>query len=195
MRIPRWLLAVSVLTIVAPLRLSVPASAVESQAAESHDCSAASPDAVIKLPMPLAKWGRVVCTPIGHVLTSSENWVWIMPDASGMVFIPSQLMDKPAEEMGDNKSYFTKIDVKKVQGDEFEKAYDTFHVGFDDKEVKPDAYRVDLVSVSGETMRLFFFDYDSYAWGMTCEEDKCDPDTRFMVLDKNHRPEPRQPAI
>jgi len=189
MRIRHRLLALSVLTIAAPLRLTSPALALEG-----HDCSDASAEAVTKLPMPLAKWGQISCTPIGQVLMSRESWVWIMPDASGVVFIPSQIVDKPPEELG-NKSYFTKVDVQQVKGEEFDRAYGTFHVGFDDKEVKPDAYRVDLVSASGQTMRMFFFDYDTYAWGMTCEEDKCDPDTRFMVLDKNHRPEPRQPAI
>jgi len=42
---------------------------------------------------------------------------------------------------------------------------------------------------------MFFFDYDSYAWAMTCPDNKCDTDTRFMILDKNHKPEPRPPAI
>lgn len=189
MRVRHWLFSLSVLTISAPLGFASPAAALEG-----HDCSGASADAVTKLSMPLAKWAQVACTPLGQVLMSRDNWVWIMPDASGMVFIPSQLADTVPQEIGD-KSYFTKIDVQKVKGEEFNRAYSTFHVGFDDKEVKPDAYRVDLVSVSGQTMRMFFFDYDTYAWGMTCENDKCDPETRFMVLDKNHRPEPRQPAI
>jgi hypothetical protein len=117
-----------------------------------------------------------------------------MPDASGTVFVPSQISDKEPEELG-NKSYFTKIDVRRVSGEEFDQIYGIFHAGFDDKEVKPDAYRVDIATVSGKTKRMFFFDYDSYAWGMECPDNKCDPDTRFMVLDKNHRPEPRRHAI
>ena len=189
MRIRNWLLTLSVLTIAAPLKFASPAVAVEG-----HDCSGAPEDAVTKLPMPLAKWAQIACTPIGHVLMSQDGWIWIMPDASGMVFIPSQVVDKEPEELG-NKSYFTKIEVQKVKGEEFEQVYGTFHIGFDQQEVKPDAYRVEMTSVSGKTMEMFFFDYDSYAWGMTCAEGKCDPDTRFMVLDKNHRPQPRQPAI
>jgi hypothetical protein len=189
MRFRHWLLAFSVLTIAAPLKLASPAVALEG-----HDCAGAPEGEVTKLPMPLAKWAQLACTPIGQILMSHEGWVWVMPDASGTVFVPSQIADKPPTELTD-KSYFTKIDVQPVKGAEFEEAYDTFHVGFDEKEVKPDAYRVDITTVSGETMRMFFFDYDSYAWGMTCSEDKCDIESRFMVLDKNHRPEPRQPAI
>jgi hypothetical protein len=193
MRIRHCLLALGVLTIATPLKFASPAAAVENPL-EHNDCVGSPEDAVTKLPMPLAKWGQIACTPIGHVLMSRENWVWIMPDASGMVLVPSQIVDKEPEEVG-NKSYFTKIDVQPVKGDEFNQVYGTFHIGFDDKEVKPDAYQVDLATASGKTLRMYFFDYDSYAWGMTCPENKCDIETRFMVLDKNHRPEPRQPAI
>jgi hypothetical protein len=189
MRIHHCLLVLSVLTIATPLKFASPALAVED-----HDCAGSPEEAVTKLPMPLAKWGQVACTPIGQVLMSRKNWVWIMPDASGMVFVPSQIVDKEPEEVG-NKSYFTKIEVQQVKGDEYNQVYNTFHIGFDDNEVKPDAYQVDLATVSGKTLRMYFFDYDSYAWGMTCPDNKCDTDTRFMVLDKNHRPEPRQPAI
>ncbi|HEY4265081.1 MAG TPA: hypothetical protein VGM72_07170 [Micropepsaceae bacterium] len=192
MRVRHCLVALSVLTIAAvPFKFLSPAIALEG---EAHDCAGASQDAVTKLPMPLAKWGQISCTPAGHVLMSRDDWVWVMPDGSGMVFVPSQMGDKEPEE-ADNKSYFTKIDVKPVKGDEFNQVYRTFHIGFDDSEVKPDAYQVDLATASGKTLRMYFFDYDSYAWGMTCPDNKCAIDTRFMVLDKNHRPEPRQPAI
>ena len=189
MRLRHWLVALSVLTIAAPLRFASPAVALEG-----HDCAGSPEDAVTKLPMPLAKWAQIACTPIGHILMSHEDWIWVMPDASGTVFVPSQIVDAEPEQLG-NKSYFTRIEVRPVKGEEFEEAYGTFHVGFDDKEVKPDAYRVDITTVWGKSMRLFFFDYDSYAWGMTCPDNKCDIDSRFMVLDKNHRPESRQPAI
>lgn len=189
MRIGKFLVALSVLTIAASLRLASPAAALQG-----HECSGAAAEAVSKLPMPLAKWGQIACTPFGQILMSQEGWVWVMPDASGAVFVPSQISDKKPEELGD-KSYFTKIDVERVSGEEFDRIYRIFHAGFDDKEAKPDAYRVDIVTVSGKTMRMFFFDYDSYAWGMQCPDNTCDPDTRFMVLDKNRRPEPRRPAI
>jgi hypothetical protein len=185
----RWALALSALTIAAALRATAPAVAVEG-----HDCSSAPPDAVIKLPAPLSKWGRITCTPLGHMLTNHEGWIWIMPDASGTVLIPAQELES-AKESASAEAYFTRIDVAQVKGEEYDSAYGTFHIGFDDKEVKPDAYRVDLTAASGKTIRMFFFDYDSYAWGMTCPDNKCDADTRFMVLDKNNRPKTRQPSI
>jgi hypothetical protein len=185
----RWALVLSALTIAAGLKATVPAIALAG-----HDCSSAPPEAVVKLPTPLSKWGQITCTPLGHMLTSHEGWIWIMPDATGTVIIPSQELEN-ARESASAESYFTKIDVVQVKGDEYDSAYRAFHVGFDDKEVKPDAYRVDLASVSGRTVRMFFFDYDSYAWGMTCPDNKCDTDTRFMVLDKNNRPKPRPPSI
>jgi hypothetical protein len=117
-----------------------------------------------------------------------------MPDATGTVLIPAQEIGNATDSSGP-ESYFIKVDLAKVKGEEFDLAYGAFHAGFDDKEVKPDGYRVDLTSGSGKTIRMFFFDYDSYAWGITCPGNKCDAETRFMILDKNHKPEPRQPAI
>lgn len=185
----RWALALSALTIAAGLKASVGAVTVEE-----HDCSAAPRGAVTKLPLPLSKWGQIACTSLGQMLTSHDGWVWIMPDAAGTVIIPSEDLEN-VKGATHSESYFTKIDVAQVKGEEFNSVYGTFHIGFDDKEVKPDAYRVDLTSMSGRTFRMFFFDYDTYAWGMSCPDNKCDSETRFMILDKNHKPEPRQPSI
>jgi hypothetical protein len=185
----RWALALSALTIAAGLNASS-----ASAPFEEHDCGNMPEGAVQKLPLPLSKWAQVTCTSLGQMLTSQDGWVWIMPDATGTVLIPSQELED-ADEAAKTESYFTKIDVVQVKGEEFNSAYGTFHIGFDDKEVKPDAYRVDLTSMAGKSIRLFFFDYDTYAWGMTCPDNKCDTDTRFMILDKNHKPQPRQPSI
>jgi hypothetical protein len=185
----RWALILCTLTISAGLKATAPAVALEG-----HDCRSAPPEAVITVPAPLSKWGQITCTPLGHMLTSREGWIWIMPDATGTVLIPAQELEN-AKQSASAESYFTKIEMMKVKGEEFDSAYGAFHAGFDEKEVKPEAYRVDLTSASGRTVRMFFFDYDSYAWGMTCPGNKCDADTRFMILDKNNRPKPRQPAI
>jgi hypothetical protein len=185
----KWLTALSILTVVAGLNAAPPAVAVEG-----HDCSGTPPDAVMELPTPLSKWAQITCTPLGHMLTSREGWIWVMPADLETVLIPSQIVEKEPETVGNN-SYFNKIDVTRVKGEEFNEAYKAFHVGFDDQEVKPDGYRVDLTTAAGKTLRMFFFDYDSYAWAMSCPENKCDSDTRFMILDKANRPKPRQPSI
>jgi hypothetical protein len=185
----RWFLALGLLAFATPACAVSPVGGLGQ-----HDCIGSPDKAVTILPLPLSKWGSIACTPYGHILTSHDGWIWLMPDRSDTVFIPSQLADSQRQMVG-NDSYFTTIEVMQVRGQESDEAYTTFHVGFDERESKPDIYRVDLVSVSGKTMRLFFFDYDTYAWGMTCPENKCQTDTRFMVLDKNHRPEPRKPPI
>jgi hypothetical protein len=161
---------------------------------DDTDCTGTPPNAVMTLPAPLAKWGQISCTPFGHVLASHKDWIWILPTVRKPVFVPSQMVDRMPQPLG-NKSYFTKIDVMRISGDEFTRAYETFHEGFDPNEVTPDGYRVDLTSVSGKTVRLYFFDYDTYAWGMECRETKCERDSRFMILDKDHMPSPREPSI
>ena len=185
----RWLFVLCTLTLSAPFSF-----ATSAPAAEDYDCSGTPDKAVMTLPAPLSKWGRIVCTPFGHVLSSHDGWIWLMPDGSRSVSVSSQFPVRVPQSLGNN-SYFTKIDIVQVKGEESDQAYTTFHVGFDEKEIKPDVYRVELTSVSGRSMRIFFFDYDTYAWGMTCPNNICETETRFMVLDRNHRPEPRKPPI
>ena len=170
------------------------AASTAPKAAADGECSDAPADAVMTLSAPLDKWGRISCTPFGHVLGSHEGWVWSWPDGSGMVFLPSQMVPRDPLPLG-SLSYFTKIEVVKVNGSELYDVYNLFRQGLEDNAVKPDGYRVDLTSVSGKTMRVYFFDYDTYAWGMACPDRVCHTDLRFMVVDKAHRPLPRQPSI
>jgi hypothetical protein len=161
---------------------------------DDSDCNGTPPQAVMGLPAPLSKWGEISCTPFGHVLTSHKDWIWILPTVRRPIFVPSQMVDRLPQLLG-NKSYFIAIEMTRIGGEEFASAYDTFHEGFDSSETMPDGYRVDLTSVSGKTVRLYFFDYDTYAWGMECREDKCERDSRFMILDKDHMPTLREPTI
>jgi len=191
------LLSFSALTMMAGFHASATAASdaapAVSDAAPAHDCAGSPADAVMNLPAPLSRWAQIVCTPFGHMLASRKGWMWLAPDLDP-VFVPAQSMDKNPEQLG-NKIYFTKIDIARVKGDEFDAAYRIFHEGFDDSEVKPDGYRVDMTTVMGSTIHMYFFDYDTYAWGMSCPADKCDPDTRFMVLDRSTPPKPRKPSI
>jgi hypothetical protein len=175
--------------------LMVCASLTEGpRAASVGDCAGSPPAAVMMLPPPLDKWGQITCTPYGHVLAGRGNWTWIWPDGSGTVFIPSQLVMTNPQLLG-NRSYFTNIEITRVRGAEFDEAYETFREGMDLREVPPDGYRANLTSVSGKVMRVYFFDYDTYAWGMSCPDNNCVQDSRFLMLDKSREPLPRQPPI
>lgn len=158
------------------------------------DCAGSPPEAVMTLPPPLNKWGQITCTPYGHVLAPTGNWTWIWPDGSGTVFIPSQLVMANPQLLG-NRSYFTRIEIARIRGAEADEAYATFHEGLDLREVPPDVYRADLTSVSGKVMKVYFFDYDTFAWGMSCPDNNCVQDSRFIMLDKTREPLPRQPPI
>ena len=164
------------------------------RAAAVGDCSGSPPEAVMTLPAPLSKWGQITCTPYGHVLAGRGNWTWIWPDGSGTVFIPSQLVMTNPQLLG-NRSYFTNVEIMRVRGAEFDEAYATFREGLDLQETPPDVYRADLTSVSGKVMRVYFFDYDTFAWGMSCPDNNCVQDSRFIMLDRTREPLPRQPPI
>lgn len=158
----------------------------QSIAAPAGDCSGTPADAVIELPAPLATWAQITCTPYGHVIESQTGWVWSKPGSYAPVFMPSQMVRDNPEKVG-NKSYFTKIALSKVAGDEFTKAYEAFHQDMGVDTILPAGYRLDLISVSGKTIIQYFFDYGDFAWGIWCNK-ICDPDTRFMLLNMKKQP-------
>jgi len=163
-------------------------------------------EAVTTLPAPLDKWAQILCTQTGQVITGHEGWVWIEPTRHAVVIIPSQNMkadrdgvavDQDAAKDGRkaDKSYFTKVELTKVSGDEFAKVYEIFHAGFDANDGQPTAYRLELKTMSGKAMRLYMFDYFTYGWGMACSDEACDPHSRFVMLNMNEDPKPLPPPI
>ncbi len=161
---------------------------LHTHAAMADACTGTPPAAVATLPQPLSKWGAIVCTPYGHVISNQKGYIWSRPAGYSPVFIPSQMVNTDPALLG-NKSYFTKIDVQKVDGDEFEAAYQAFHDGFATEKNLPNGYRLDVTSVSGRSLKLYFFDYSGHAWGIWCPGGKCDRDSRFMILDMLHKPQ------
>jgi len=94
--------------------------------ARADPCTGTPKDAIMSLPSPLDKWGRIICTPYGHVIASRERWIWSQPTTYSPVFIPSQMVHDNPEQLG-NASYFAKIDMRKISGDEYDEAYRAFH--------------------------------------------------------------------
>src|ERR1700716_283922 len=110
----RWGLILCTLTIAAGLKTGVAATSFEER-----DCTSMPRGAVTNLPLPLSKWGQITCTSLGQMLTSQDGWIWIMPDASGTVLIPAEQLEN-IKDTDSVESYFTKIDVAKVKGEEFD---------------------------------------------------------------------------
>jgi len=167
----------------------------DSQQADGRQMAACaeSPSAVTTLPAPLDRWAQVRCTSAGYAITQREGWLWIEPNHNALVIIPSQTLNR---QMGlDGGSYFTKIEVTKVTGEEFDKAYEVFHAGFDPKDAKPAGYRLDVTTMEGNDIRLYMFDYFTYGWGMACTEDACDQSSRFVMLVMNKDPQPLDQPI
>ena len=153
------------------------------------EACAATPEVVTTLPAPLSRWAQVRCTSAGYIITGQEGWVWVEPTHNALVVIPSQtLANEP--DLSDSTSYFTKVAVTKVSGEEFEKVYEVFHAGFDPKDAQPAGYRIDLTTMAGSDIRLYMFDYFTYGWGMACGKDACDPSSRFVMLNMKEDPKP-----
>ena len=165
-------------------------AAVQQNAAPHCELSG---QAVTNLPAPLERWAKIICTRSGHVITGRDGWVWLEPNNSALVVIPSQAFGAHVETGG--SSYFTKIELTKVSGEEFEKAYEVFHTGFDPKDAKPAGYRLDVETMAGNEIRLYIFDYFTYGWGMACSKEACDASSRFVMLNMKVDPKPLEQPI
>jgi len=164
------------------------------KAAAEDDCTGTPLDAVMTVPLPLRKWAHIDCTPFGHVLASRDGWMWAWLDGSGKVILPSQMVQKDPDRVG-NESYFTAIKVTDLDADESAEALQYFQDAVEGTEAMPNGYRAALTSVSGTSMTLYFFDFGDFAWGLWCPDDNCLPDTRFVVMQKDQTAQLRKASI
>lgn len=168
------------------LLIALSLCALRAFAAPVGDCAGTPSEASVELPSPLSEWGALVCTPYGHIIANRVGWIWSEPGAFRPVMIPSQMVRSNPEPVG-NRSYFTKIEMLPVSGEEADAAIGEFEAGFDASDLRPAVYVLTVVSISGESLSFRFFDYGEAKWGMWCNRG-CDPDSRFMLLDMTRKP-------
>ena len=176
------------------------ASAADSVVQDQGNPCAGSPkEAVMDLPDPLSVWGRLVCTRYGHVITANKGWIWTRPGAFSPIFLPAQMVQKKPAELG-NKSYFTKISLTEVETDasEFQKPWTAFSKIFPNDPFPANTFRLDLTSVSGKTLQLYFLAFEAKdekhpgsLWGMACSQSACDSKSAFLLLDMRRATPPK----
>lgn len=159
---------------------------LNSNAELAGDCEGTPKSAVTSLPEPLNKWGQIVCTPYGHIITNKDGWVWSNPGSYSPVMIPSQMVRSKPEPLGNN-SYFTKIELTELTGKEADKSIALFETGFDVSESKPRVFSLKVKSISGKVLGFKFFDFGNSQWGMWCNKE-CDPNSKFMLLNMVKKP-------
>jgi hypothetical protein len=163
------------------------------KAAETGDsCKAFPGDAVTTAPAPLRKWGRIVCTPVGQVLTSRGNWIWARLDGEGIVVVPAQMVSHPV--VGE-AAYFTSIAVRDITPEEFTFAFRSFGDGVQLDQKNAHGYRVDFTSVLGNSTTMYFFDFATFAGGVWCPEDNCVMESRFLIVEMEHDTDARSASI
>ncbi len=150
------------------------------------DCSGTPEQAVMVLPSPLSEWGKIACTPYGHIITNKEGWTWSNPGSYSPIMIPSQMVRSNPEPLG-SKSFFTEINMVAVTGQQALDAIKLFEAGFDSSETAPTVYSLTVSSVSGKELGFQFFDYGDSQWGMWCNKE-CNPNSKFMLLNMAKRP-------
>jgi hypothetical protein len=87
-----------------------------------------------------------------------------------------------------NQSYFTRIVLSPATPADGMKALAALGRGLDLGSSESVIYRLDVGSVSDKEVTLYLFDFpnDQPKWGIWCTE-KCDPSSRFMLLDMNKK--------
>ncbi len=143
-------------------------------------CQGTPSDAVMRLPGRLNDWGQIICSPYGHVILAKAGWVWSYPGSYAPVWLPAQMVKQDPQPLG-NTAYFKKIDLTLVKGKEAEIPFNAFRKHFPNESPPDTTYRLDLLSSSGKSLRLFFLDYER-PWGIWCPDGVCDPSSAFMIL-------------
>ncbi len=123
--------------------------------------------------------------------------MWVEPQKQALVVIPSSNFDEGTDvAVQAQKAYFTKIQVTKISGEEYDRAMGNFRTAaFDRNDGKPAGYRVDLSTASGTGLELYFFDYFTYGWGISCPDGTCDLSSRFVIFNMNHEPQKLEAPI
>jgi|GEM_PF-2383914 len=177
------------------LMLSVGSGMTASRADDQgEECKGTPMEAVMQLPAPLRKWGQINCTPYGHSMVSRTGWVWASLDDGAKVRIPSQISRGKLAEIG-NSSYFTSVHETQVTGEDRTNAAAVFEIGLNMKDEASNVYRVELTSVSGNVMVIYFFDFGSFAGGMWCPADGCVPESRFLIMEQDEDHKPHSPSV
>ncbi len=160
--------------------LSLLISTSSITASTVNQCEDTPKDAIMELPIPLSEWGKIICTPYGHIISSKEGWIWSNPGNYKPVIIPSQMVKSNPKKL-DNKSYFKKIVWKQLQSKEAELAIQVFEQGFDHSSIRPNVYSMKVISISGKELGFQFFEFENNHWGIWCNNE-CNPNSRFMIL-------------
>jgi len=177
------------------LAVAVGCGLTVSKADDREDeCKGSPMDAVMKLPTPLRKWGQINCTPFGHTVASRDGWVWASLDDGSAVRIPSQISRGKPAEMG-NESYFTAIHEDQVDAEDRANAVEVFEDGLALKGDASNVFRVELTSVSGRSMTIYFFDFGTFAGGMWCPDNGCVPESRFLIMEQDAAHKPHSPSV
>jgi hypothetical protein len=173
-------------------------------AADVHACTGAEAP---EIAAPINRFAQVFCTSHGQMIAGHDGWLWIEPQQQALVVIPSGDMDEnDAREIAKNTkvsaksspkqmAHFTKIDVTKIKGEEYDHAMANFRGVFDRTEGKPAGYKVGLTTAAGEDLQLYFFDYFTYGWGISCPGGQCDLSSRFVIVNMKHEPQKLQAPI
>ena len=169
-------------------------TAVSQENDRDEQCKGSPMDAVMLLPAPLRKWGQVNCTPFGHTLGSRDGWIWASLDDGSKVRIPSQTSRGKLAEIG-NASYFTSIHEDQLDDEDRANVTEVFEDGLSLKGDASNVFRVELTSVSGRSMTLYFFDFGTFAGGMWCPANGCVPESRFLIMEQDEAHKPHSPSV
>jgi hypothetical protein len=175
------------------LTIAISVEGASPRAAAESECSAPL-DAVIALPAPIRKWGQISCTPSGQVLTGREGWVWAWLEGATTVRIPSQMEPTNQTSVG-NDSYFVSVEASAIEEEELGVPLSIFQAGLSFEAAEPRGYRAEITSVSGLSTTIYFFDFGRFAGGMWCPEGSCIPDSRFMIMESEHKTKQHPPSI
>jgi hypothetical protein len=151
-------------------------------------CDGAPPDAVLKLPAPLDRWGQIYCTKYGYSLAAKERWIWSFPGALAPIHLPAQMVRSQPKEVG-HAAYFKGVELVPLPGRGMDEAAEKLTKALG---AKPDgaiahAFRLTLTNQAEQKHVVLFVQTVNEVqsgkslWALWCDAE-CNEGMPFMLL-------------
>ncbi len=144
-------------------------------------CHDAPEKAVLELPAPGDKFAHVACTKYGHLLNSTEDWLWNKTDGFSPVFFPAQMVTRNPKQVN-HDYHFTDFAVNRLDTAAAKGKWKIMKSVYDSSDLS-DLKAVEIVAKNnhGGEHKIYFFNND---WGYSCSP-TCKPENAFIIMHKN----------
>lgn len=161
---------------------------VRSAQALEIPCDRAPPSAALTLPDPFASWGRVMCTPYGHMIAAKEPAWWLLPGNKPMLILAADAKNVDPDQVIEHLAHFASLSARKIGFADVKRVDAAFRAA----QARPDPapvrhlFGLDIATADGRSLVWYLFrgapgPRGSGLWGILCAAEVCAPDFETLT--------------